>query len=167
MAMTHRDFKAVISAKRSYRQKGSELVEFGLTIVPLFGFIFLIVDLAWMIFAQVTLQNAVRAGVRYAITGQTITGLGQDASIKAVVQDNAVGFLAGSSGLSKIVISYYDPVSLTATNSNAGGNIVKVSLSGFTVSPFGPILRSATPITINALSADRMEANGPNGTPAR
>src|SRR3979490_887211 len=129
--MIYRASKVQISAERPSRQKGSELVEFGLTIVPLFGFIFLIIDLAWMIFAQVMLQNAVRAGVRYAITGQTESGKGQDASIKDVVQANAMGFLAGASGLSDIVITYYNPVTLASTNSNAGGNIVKVSISGF------------------------------------
>jgi Flp pilus assembly protein TadG len=165
--MISRDSKVQISGPRRSRQRGSELVEFGLTIVPLFGFVFLIIDLAWMIFAQVTLQNAVRAGVRYAVTGQTETGKGQDASIKDVVQANAMGFLAGADGLSDIVITYYNPVTLATTNSNAGGNIVKVSISGFSLSPFGPIMRSATPITITATASDRMEGSPLTGTPPR
>jgi Flp pilus assembly protein TadG len=165
--MKYCDSKVSISTKRSARQRGSELIEFGLTVIPLFGFIFLVIDLSWALFAQVTLQNAVRAGVRYAITGQTESGKGQDASIKDVVQSSAMGFLAGSAGLSDIVITYYDPVTLATTNSNAGGNIVNVSISGFTLSPFGPILRSTAPIAISATASDRMESLGPGGAPAR
>jgi Flp pilus assembly protein TadG len=149
------------------REKGSELVEFGLTIVPLMGFIFLIMDLSWMIFAQVTLQSAVREGVRYAITSQTQNGIGQDASIKAVVQSNAMGFLAGTSGLGKIYINYYNPTTLSSTSSNAGGNIVEVGINGFALNPFGPIMRSGSPITITASASDRMESSPPGGPPAR
>jgi Flp pilus assembly protein TadG len=149
------------------REKGSELVEFGLTIVPMLGFIFLIVDLSWMIFAQVTLQSAVRDGVRYAITSQTQAGTGQDASIKAVVQASSMGFLAGANGLAKIYIHYYNPITLASTSSNAGGNIVEVGITGFAVSPFGPVLRSGTPITITANASDRMESSPPGGPPAR
>jgi Flp pilus assembly protein TadG len=148
-------------------EKGSELVEFGLTIVPMLGFIFLIIDLSWMIFAQVTLQSAVRDGVRYAITSQTQAGVGQDASIKAVVQASSMGFLAGSSGLGKIYINYYNPITLAATNSNAGGNIVEVGVSGFALNPFGPILRSGSPVSITASASDRMESSPPGGPPAR
>jgi Flp pilus assembly protein TadG len=165
--MKYCDSKASISTARRARQKGSELVEFGLTVIPLFGFIFLIIDLSWAIFCQVALQNAVRNGVRYAITGQTESGKGQDASIKDVVQSSAMGFLAGASGLSDIVITYYDPVTLSTTNSNAGGNIVKVSINGFTLSPFGPILRNTAPIAISATASDRVESLGPGGRPTR
>ena len=75
--------------------------------MPLFGFIFLILDVSWMIFAQVTLQSAVRQGVRYAVTGQTMSGMGQDASIRSVVQHAAVGFLPATQASSQIAINYY------------------------------------------------------------
>src|SRR5271170_974013 len=126
--------KKQLSENRKRRQRGAEVVEFGLTCLPLFGFIFLILDVSWMIFAQVTLQSAVRQGVRYAITGQTMSGLGQDASIKAVVQSAAVGFLPGTQGASQIAINYYLPSTMTSTNSNAGGNIVEISIQGFALS---------------------------------
>ena len=56
------------------RQQGGELVEFSLIMIPMFGVLFLIIDLSWMLFARATLQYAVREGVRYAVTGQTMTG---------------------------------------------------------------------------------------------
>jgi hypothetical protein len=142
-------------------------VEFGLTIVPLFGFVFLILDVSWMIFAQVTLHSAVREGVRYAVTGQTMSGMGQDASIKTVVQHAAVGFLPGASGSNQIAINYYLPSTMAATNSNAGGNIVQVSIQGFALSPLGPILHSGSPVAISAVASDIVEPPASGVPPAR
>jgi Flp pilus assembly protein TadG len=156
-----------LSSNRRRGQHGAELVEFGLTIVPLFGFIFLILDVSWMIFAQVTLQSAVREGVRYAVTGQTMSGMGQDASIKTVVQNAAVGFLAGASGSNQIAINYYLPSTMVATNSNAGGNIVQVSIQGFALSPLGPILHSGSPVAISAVASDIVEPPASGVPPAR
>ena len=78
--------------------KGAELVEFSLVMIPLFGILFLVIDLSWMLFARATLQYAVREGVRYAVTGQTMSGMGQDASIRSVVQQSSMGILAGLGG---------------------------------------------------------------------
>ena len=94
---------------RSGRQKGAELVEFTLIMIPMFGILFLTIDLAWMLFARATIQYAVREGCRYAVTGQSMSGMGQDASIRTVVQQNSMGILSGASGASKITISYLDP----------------------------------------------------------
>jgi Flp pilus assembly protein TadG len=157
--------KRPISENKKCKQRGSEVLEFGLTCLPLFGFIFLILDVSWMIFAQVTLQSAVRQGVRYAVTGQTMSGLGQDASIKAVVQNAAVGFLAGTTGSNQIAINYYIPTSnMAATSSNAAGNIVEVSIQGFALSPLGPILHSGSPVAISAVASDIVEPSA-NGIP--
>jgi hypothetical protein len=159
--------KRPISENKKRKQRGSEVLEFGLTCLPLFGFIFLILDVSWMIFAQVTLQSAVRQGVRYAITGQTMAGLGQDASIKAVVQNAAVGFLPGTTGASQIAINYYTPSNLVSTNSNAGGNIVEVSIQGFALSPLGPILHSGSAVAISAVASDIVEPPASGIPPAR
>jgi Flp pilus assembly protein TadG len=159
--------KKQISENRKRRQRGAEVVEFGLTCLPLFGFIFLILDVSWMIFAQVTLQSAVRQGVRYAITGQTMTGMGQDNSIKTVVQNAAVGFLPGATGASQIAINYYTPTTFTATSSNAAGNIVTISIQGFALSPLGPILHSGSAIAITATASDIMQATASGIPPTR
>ena len=45
------------------------------------------------LFLRATMQNAVREGVRYAVTYQTSGGLCQDDSIKTIVKNSAVGFL--------------------------------------------------------------------------
>ena len=106
--------------------------------------------MAWAFYVRSTLQNAVREGVRYAITSQTITGMGQDASIKTVVQQNATGLLSGGPGLALINIQYYLPNTLapvSGLNSNQGGNIVEVYVQGYSLPPLGPILRNPAPLS--------------------
>src|ERR1039458_10478205 len=78
---------------KSSRHRGSMLVEGALAILPLWAVLFGVVDLSVAIFVQNTVQFAVCQGVRYAVTSQTLTGLGQDASIKSVVQGYTLGFL--------------------------------------------------------------------------
>ncbi len=143
------------------------MVEVSLVLLPLCALIFLILDMAWAFYVRSTLQNAVREGVRYAITSQTITGMGQDASIKTVVQQNATGLLSGGPGLALINIQYYLPNTLapvSGLNSNQGGNIVEVYVQGYSLPPLGPILRNPAPLLLGAQAYDRMEGS-PGGIP--
>jgi Flp pilus assembly protein TadG len=149
---------------KGWARRGSQAVEFGLTIVPFFAFVFLIMDVAWMVFSKAVLQHAVREGVRYAITGQILSGQGQDASIKSVVQQNAMGMLQGTGGAAQITIQYYTPDTLTATNSNAGGNIIQVSVENYSLNPLAPLLRNADPLSLTVRSSDRTESS-PGGIP--
>src|SRR5664280_1848169 len=55
---------------RRRRRRGVELIEFTLVLLPLMGFIFLLVDLGWAIYKNATMQFAVREGCRYAVTNQ-------------------------------------------------------------------------------------------------
>ena len=100
-------------------------------LLPLCAMVFLILDMAWAFYVKSTLQNGVREGVRYAITSQTMTGLGQDASIKSVVQQNAMGLLAGSAGAALINIQYFLPNTL-------------VPVSG--LNPFAALKASVAPV---------------------
>jgi Flp pilus assembly protein TadG len=144
-------------------ERGSEIIEFGLVIVPLLAFVFLVVDIAWVLFAQSTLQYAASEGVRYAVTSQTMSGMGQDASIRTTVIKNAFGFVTAATS-SNIAINYYNPSTLAATTSNAGGNVVEIVISGVNVYPLGPIWRSQTALVLSARSSDVMESS-PGGIP--
>lgn len=148
-------------------EQGSQIIELGLVILPLFALIFLVVDVCWIIFAQASLQHAAREGVRFAVTGQLPPAFQhQDDAIRSVVQENAFGFLSGSSGT--ITIQYYDPTTLkpaSGVGSNSGGNLLQISISGVKVDPLGPILRDSTAITLSASSSDVMESS-PGGVPA-
>jgi len=138
-------------------RRGNAFVEMALTMVPLFALVFGIIDFSFVIFLKSTFQHAVREGVRYAVTYQLKPGMQHDASIKAVVQDNASGFLAGTTGANKIQIYYFVPDTLAPTMVNAPGNIVEIAVEGFQWGWMAPLLRSGTPLTINVRSSDRME----------
>lgn len=86
--------------RRSGRQRrsGSELVEFSLVLLPFLAFMTLILNLGWVVFVQSALQYAVAQGGRYAITSQTLSGMGMRASIQTYVQQNACGMLRNTSG---------------------------------------------------------------------
>jgi Flp pilus assembly protein TadG len=141
------------------------MVELALVLLPLLAIIFGIIDFSLAIFLRSTFRHAAREGARYAVTGQTASGVGQDASIRAVVQRNAMGFLNGSSGASKIHVRYYTPGTFVETTSNAGGNIVEVSIEGYTWNWIAPVLRRAQPgLTVLARSSDRVE-NSAGGIP--
>jgi len=133
------------------------MVEAAFVYVPLFALMLAIVDFSVAIFLRSTFQHAVREGVRYAVTYQTMSGLGHDLSIKTTVQQNAMGFLNGATGLSKISVNYYAPDTLAPTASNMPGNIVEVSIEGYNYGWIAPVWRSHTPLAITARSSDRME----------
>ena len=82
--------------------------------LPLLAIMFTVLDLSIAIFVKNTVQFAVCQGVRYAVTSQTLPGMGQDASIKSVVQGYTLGLLDALSadhvGANRITITYYDPV---------------------------------------------------------
>jgi Flp pilus assembly protein TadG len=149
-----------------HRQRGSEVVEFGLILLPLLGFTFLIIDLGWAIFARATIQNAVREGVRYAVTSQTLDSrTGHVASIQSVVRTYSMGFL---SDLKYVTVKFYRPdtfVELTGTGANDGGNLVEISIENLPVSPLLPLFRSPAPLQMTARSSDRMEASPTTGAP--
>jgi hypothetical protein len=149
-------------------RRGNAFLELALVILPLLAILLAILDFGFAVFLRSTFQHAVREGVRYAVTSRTAPGLGHDASIKAVVQRNTLAFLSGESGLSKIYIRYYVPGSLAETQSNAGGNIVEISVEGYTWQWMAPLWRSAfPPLTIRARSSDRMEPSPSGGPPPR
>jgi hypothetical protein len=144
-------------APRRGRQAGNAFVEAAFVFIPLLALIFAIVDFGLAIFVRSTLQHATREGVRYAVTYQTLSGMGHDASIKAVVQSSSIGLLNGAAGAAKIHIRYYDPITFQEVLANAPGNVVEVSVEDFTWGWLAPLLRAATPITFATRSSDRME----------
>jgi Flp pilus assembly protein TadG len=149
-------------------RRGAALVELPLVLIPLIALWVAIIDFSFAIFLKGTLQHSVREGVRYAVTSRTQPGMGQDASIVGVVQRNAMGFLNGVQGAARIHIRYYVPGTLAETQSNAGGNIVEVSVEGYTWNWIAPVMRgSAAPMSIVARSSDRMESSPATGPPSR
>jgi hypothetical protein len=155
---------------RRHRTRGSETLEFGLVLVPMLGFVFLIIDLGWVVFSKSTLQHAVREGVRFGVTNNLAPGhSGMRDSIRSVVQYNSMGLLAGTAGWNAIQVQYKEPVGFTditgAAGCNNSPNLLEVTVDNFSVVPLLPLLRSAAPMVLRAISSDRMEACVPTGCP--
>ncbi len=143
-------------------RRGSQLVEAMLTMLPFLAMAFLALDASWGLFIKSTLQQAVREGVRYAVTGQVSGSLGQVASIEAVVKTQALGLLSGSQAGS-LSIHFLNPSTLadlgTAAGVNQGGNIVEVEVTGYLFSPLAPLFRSSASIPFNVTAADVIEGS--------
>lgn len=159
---------------RCRARRGSVLVESALATLPLLALLWGIFDIGFAIFVKNTMSFAVRQGVRYAITSQTMSGLGHDASIKATVKRYSLGLADALSpdhdGMNRISITYYDPVTLvevTGAGSNAGGNIVVVSANDLSWAWMIPLLRDKTPLQFSVASADIMEGSPLGGPPPR
>jgi Flp pilus assembly protein TadG len=155
------------SAVRRRNSNGNVILESVFTLLPTFAFIFAFTDFGLMLFRWSTLQNALREGTRYAVTFQTATGLGQDASIAGVVQQYALGFVKTTDNPQHIFVNYYAPTALAtpiATGGNTPGNLVEVSIQNLSfgwLAPLSgsyggavPFFRSTTPITFTLDSAD-------------
>lgn len=161
---------ASFKRSRPTRQRGSAMVEGALALPPLLMLLFATIDFSIAILVKNTVQSAVREGVRYAVTGQTMGGLGQDESIRTVVEQNSLGFLNSSNADSLIAINYYNPNTLapvSGVGSNAPGNIVQVQVSGLSWAWMVPYARSSAPLQISAISMDIVEPNATGIPPPR
>jgi Flp pilus assembly protein TadG len=157
-----------VAGRRRKTQGGSALLEGSLVLLPLLALGFALLDFPLALFIQNTLQGAVREGCRFAITQQTGAN-GQDAAIKAVVEQFSMGFLTDadiSATTSSFSVTYYDPNSslttaVTGTGSNAEGHICVVSAT-IKRKFMAPIWQATGLIPFSSTSSDVMEAP-PNG----
>lgn len=153
--------EARVRTERRRRQGGNQLVEVSLIFLPLFAILVGMIDFSLALFLRATMQNAVREGVRYAVTYRTEPGMCQDASIKSIVKSSAVGFLSSTADQAKIRVRFYSPSDLTTeitgVGSNSPGNVVEVGVEGYQWSWMAPLWRTASPFNINVYAADRME----------
>ena len=159
-------------SRRSVRQTGNTLLEMALVMTPFFALTLSIIELSVPIFLKSTFVDAVREGCRYGITFQTTyngtTYTSQTAAITAVVEANSMGFL-NSSNANLISVAYYNSTTfaqVTGSGANADGNILIVSLAGYTYNWINPInwfygsnhfSVTGSPLTLTASSADRLE----------
>jgi Flp pilus assembly protein TadG len=101
---------------RRKRQRGNTILDSALCFLPMMAMFFGIIDVCYAVSIQSLFSQAVRAGSRFAITySANYNGAAcasQAACIAQVVQDNAVGFLAGTKANS-IVVNYYISNNLT------------------------------------------------------
>jgi Flp pilus assembly protein TadG len=152
-------------SQRNRRRSGNAILESVFTILPTFALIFAFVDFGLLLFRWATLQEAVREGCRYAITFQTVTGEGQNASIESVVQQYAMGLVTTTDSPQHIFVNYYSVSNLNtpiASGGNVPGNIVEVSVQNISWAWLAPIsgtfgsnaFRDRTPIALSVYSSD-------------
>jgi len=166
----------MIERRRRAKQGGNTILELALIITPFLAITLTIMELALPIFKKSTFESAVREGCRYGITFQTTyngtTYGSQTAAIKAVVEYNSMGFL-NTSNANLINVNYYNSATFAdvtgsgAGLANADGNILQVSVSGYTHNWIAPVQwvfgsttfgLNNTPLSISAVSADRLES---------
>jgi len=158
------------TVRRKKAERGASLVEFLLVLVPTLGLLFMAIDLAWALFGWACVQEAVREGVRYGITGPVSSGL--DAAIEQFVTNMSMGFISnGDNGT--ITVQYFSPTTMTEVTGQSGatdsGNVLKVSAT-ITISTLVPIWQPNGKIwgsfttwhpTLSAASADTLETGQP------
>jgi hypothetical protein len=160
--------------RRWHRQKGAETLAGALAMIVIIPFIVVLIDVGWGVFTKVTLQHAVREGVRFAVTNQVASdgnggNLGHLDSIKGVVLTYAGGVLQGQED--KVTVKFFRGATLdedSGPQPNRGGNVVMVSVEGYEYQPLIPInklpgwseleIKPNNPIVITVHAADRMES---------
>jgi Flp pilus assembly protein TadG len=158
-------FTAPPVRRRRKSSGGHALLESVFTLLPTFALILGLTNVSLMIFRWTTLQNAVREGTRYAVTFQTQTGLGQDASVENVVQQYAMGIVKRSDSPQTIFVKYYTTSNLNTAITSGGntpGNIVEVSVQNLSFAWLAPLsgslnggaLYTSQPLTLNVYSSD-------------
>jgi Flp pilus assembly protein TadG len=134
------------------------VTEFSLVFFPLVALIFAAFDFGFAVFAKATLHNAVREGVRFAITGRLLAGeTYHDESIKKVVKRNALALLNRADDYNRIQVDYYLADGSGGTNNNSPGNIVVVSVRDYMVMPVAAVLWPGKPFKITVSATDKVE----------
>jgi Flp pilus assembly protein TadG len=154
--MQGKESRSGATARRRSRESGSQVVEASLVFIPMLLMTFLMLDLSMVIFLRTTMQEAVREGTRYAITGQNTTGPCQDDSIKTVVKSHALGYLGSTAGAATVHVQFINPYTGGQGN-NAPGNIVNVKVEGYKYNAMAPFQRINQALYIYASASDLIE----------
>ncbi len=156
---------------RRARQKGQDLLEFTFMVFVILGFIYMILDISWMVFTRATLQYAAREGCRYAAANgydnptysPANTAANETASILTTVEANSLGFLSATTPACTgatppatgfavtpcISVTWYSPAALNTPLTTGGTpdvnespNVVEVDIVQFPQTPlFGIFTR--------------------------
>lgn len=134
------------------------MIEFALSFLLFLSVVLGFGQLALGLWIKTSLHQAVRLGTRFAITGQTKSGQGHDASIRSVVVDKSVGLIKAADAETLITIEYYDADG-NPTLSNKGGNTIVLSIADYPIPWLVPLPLSAVGggLNVSVSSVDRLE----------
>ena len=147
------------------------MIEFVLMMPFLFALVFVQLDVAFAVYAQATLLQAVRQGVRFGVTNQTCgTGTLVSACVQQTVVTASNGLLSGAFGNTAAKVTStiwaYDTSSgsLVAGGTNAGGNVLEVKVTNYTLPLLVPLIFlgpggsvNTSPLNMTVAAADRFE----------
>ena len=165
------------------------MIEFMFIMPLMFMLVFLQLDIAFAIYAQATLLQAVRQGVRFGVTNQ---GCGTGVAIHTCVQQTVVtaanGLLSGTFGNDATKITStcwtYNSTSgnleVAGSAGNSTGNVLEVKVNGYSLPLLLPMFSYATanghgtamigsvdnnPMSFTVSAADRFEPMDANQNP--
>ena len=157
------------------------MIEFMFIMPLMFMLVFLQLDIAFAIYAQATLLQAVRQGVRFGVTNQTCgTGTAVSACVQQTVVTAANGLLSGAFGnnASKVSSTCWTynvntgNLEVAGSAGNVTGNVLEVKVTGYSLPLLLPMLSYASanghgtamignvdnsPMTFTVSAADRFE----------
>ena len=141
-------------SERRRKQRGNTILDSALCFLPMMAMFFGIIDVCYAVSIQSLLSQAVRAGSRFAITysatynGSTCTS--QAACIAQVVQDNSVGFLAGTK-INNLTVNYYisNNLSTPIMSCTAAGSCTAASSPALPYTYTVATTTGTTSVTIN------------------
>lgn len=134
------------------------MIEFALIFLLFLSIIIGFFNISFALWVKAMLDFSVRQGVRYAITGAVMPGMGHSASIREKVRLSSAGLIDQATIDQTVVVTFYTPQG-TVVNDNAGGNLVEVSITDYAL----PRLSSALlftfpdPMTVSVSAAGRLE----------
>lgn len=170
------------SSLRGDPRSGNAFIEFGLVFVLMITLLIGMFEFIWVLYIRATLHNAVREGVRFAITGGD--GAALDDSVKAVIERNSGGLITGTELDEYVSIEFFDADCPTGASCPAGGaasagaaqaragSIVKIAVNCFEVMPITSLIRrdpstgQRVPFELTVTASDKMEPF-PGAPPAR
>jgi Flp pilus assembly protein TadG len=146
-----------MTARFQTGRRGSQFVEAGLMLLPFLALAFVVVDAAWAVFVKAALQQAVREGTRYAVTGQHTV-----AEVVAQVKRQALGLLDGDQASTLTVNCWLQgaarPDPPNPAGCDAAGKLIEIAVTGYQLKPLAPVLHSSASLSLTVRSADVLEA---------
>lgn len=172
------------SFRRGNGRGGNAMVEFSLVFITFLTMVVAMFEFVWVLFLRSTLHNAVREGVRYAITANPGQN-GLDPAIKLAMKDASGGILTQAELDAHVRVEFFDPTCANGATCPAGGagsaaaapaeagSVVKVSIECYDVSPITNLVRpmnpsgtGVSPFSLTVSASDKVEPF-PGAPPSR
>jgi len=160
------------------------MIEFALVFITFLTMMVAMFEFVWVLFLRSTLHNAVREGVRYAITANPGQN-GLDPAIKAAIGTASGGLITQAELDAHVRVEFFDPICANGATCPAGGggsattapavagSVVRVSIECYDVSPITNLIRplnpngaGAFPFSLTVSASDKVEPF-PGAPPSR